>query len=125
MRVLVCGGRDYDDVKAVYGELDALAREHGWLTVIEGGAKGADRLARTWARTRGPSSFDCSIDVVTFNANWREHGRAAGPIRNAQMLRDGMPDLVLAFPGGCGTLDMVEKARKAGIEVRIMQAGDE
>src|SRR6266403_304742 len=95
MRVLVCGGRDYEDRDAVYAELDALAKEHGWLTIIEGGAMGADRLAQDWARDR----YHGTVKVV---ADWKVYGKAAGPIRNAKMLERGKPDLVLAFPGGNG-----------------------
>jgi hypothetical protein len=53
-----------------------------------------------------------------YKAEWDKHGRAAGPIRNQQMLDDGKPDLVLAFAGGRGTDDMCRRAREAGIEVR-------
>jgi hypothetical protein len=52
-----------------------------------------------------------------FPAQWDRYGEAAGPIRNAWMLEFGKPDLVVAFPGGRGTADMISKARKAGIEV--------
>jgi predicted Rossmann-fold nucleotide-binding protein len=111
MRVLVCGGRGYDDREAVFGALHDLAEKHGWLTIIEGGAYGADRLARDWATS-------CYHGLVTVPADWQKHGTAAGPIRNTQMLMNAKPDLVLAFPGGRGTSDMVEKASIAGIEVR-------
>jgi len=119
MRVLVCGGRDYEDRDAVYAELDALAKEHGWLTIIEGGAMGADRLAQDWARDR----YHGTVTVV---ADSQTHGRAAGPIRNARMLERGKPDLVLAFPSpergleGTGTGDMVERARASGCKVQII-----
>lgn len=48
----------------------------------------------------------------------QKYGKSAGPIRNQTMLDDGKPDLVLAFPGGRGTADMVAKAEKHGIPVR-------
>jgi predicted Rossmann-fold nucleotide-binding protein len=111
MRVLVCGGRTYSDQEAVYSALHDLAEKHGWLTIIEGGASGADMLARWWAVRHYHG-------LVTVAADWQKHGTAAGPIRNTQMLMSGKPDLVLAFPGGRGTADMVEKASIAGIEVR-------
>jgi len=52
-----------------------------------------------------------------FLANWRTHGKAAGPIRNQQMLDEGRPHLVVAFPGGTGTADMVRRAKAAGVPV--------
>jgi len=110
MRVLVCGGRDYQNRDAVFDALNELARQHGWLTIIEGGAKGADSLAREWARLRYHG-------LVTVPANWQLYGTSAGPIRNEEMLKSGEPDLVLAFPGGRGTADMIHRAEAAGVPV--------
>jgi hypothetical protein len=50
-------------------------------------------------------------------ADWAGLGRKAGPIRNEQMLSEGQPHLVVAFPGGRGTAHMVGIARAAGVEV--------
>ena len=114
MRVLVCGGRDYSGREKVFTELHALAEKHGWLTIINGGARGADALAREWATL-------CHHGLVTIPANWQMHGTSAGPIRNQLMIDGSKPDLVLAFPGGRGTADMVKKANDAGIEVRSIR----
>lgn len=117
MRVLVCGGRDYSDKASVYAALDTLAGVTEAtplgvpITVIHGGARGADSLADGW-------SADNWNQTIRFPADWNTHGKAAGPIRNQQMLDEGKPDLVVAFPGGAGTADMVRRARKAGVEVR-------
>lgn len=110
MRVLVCGGRDYRDVGRVGAIIQKLHNEAGVDVLIEGGAYGADRLAREWAQSIG-------IRVETFDADWENHGSFAGPMRNTRMLNEGQPDLVVAFPGGRGTADMVRKARKAGVKV--------
>ena len=111
MRVLVCGGRDYTDAKRVREELDALDAEERIRYVIEGEATGADTLAREWADLRW-------VPVLKFPADWNKHGKAAGPIRNKQMLDEGRPDLVVAFPGGRGTANMIEQAERAGVPVR-------
>lgn len=119
MKVLVCGGRDYSDREVVYAHLDGLLAkvvEAGdRLTVIHGHARGADELADDWAREKIASYVRVSIHG--FRADWTKHGRAAGPIRNQRMLDEGKPDLVVAFPGGKGTADMVRRAREAGVEV--------
>lgn len=107
MRVLVCGGRDYADGGSVFHTLETL---RGISLIIEGGALGADEWAALWADTRG-------VKRMRFAADWGAHGRAAGPRRNQRMLDEGKPDLVVAFPGGKGTADMVRRARKAGIPV--------
>lgn len=110
MKVLVCGGRDYDDKAVVYAMLDRIHVEHPISLVIDGGANGADLLARSWG-------WDRDVKRRTFPAKWKEHGKAAGPIRNAQMLSEGEPDLVVAFPGGRGTANMVSLARGSGVKV--------
>jgi UDP-N-acetylmuramoylalanine-D-glutamate ligase len=67
-------------------------------------------MASTWASLNGRGH-------VAFPADWKTHGKAAGPKRNRQMLDDAKPDLVVAFPGGRGTDDMVNKAKSRGVPV--------
>jgi len=110
MKVLVCGGRQYDDAATLASRLSEINRDHAITEIIEGGAAGADTLARKFGEHEG-------IPVRTFPADWDTHGRAAGPIRNRQMLEEGRPDLVVAFPGGRGTANMVKQARAAGVKV--------
>jgi hypothetical protein len=104
-RALVCGGRDYNDADRVW---QVLARVSPTV-VIEGCAAGADRLAEGWAKLAG-------VTLIHFPADWRKHGKAAGPIRNKQML-GAFPDVVVAFPGGRGTENMVAQAIAAGVQV--------
>lgn len=110
MRVLVCGGRDFNDPSFVFRHLWGIHSRNPITTIIEGGATGADRFASAWAEGQ-------SIPSVRFAADWQTHGKAAGPIRNRQMLTEGRPDLVVAFPGGKGTADMVRAARASSIRV--------
>lgn len=110
-RVLVCGGRDFDDGARLSTVLRNLNAERKIKVLIEGGARGADYLAQVWAHMN-------DIDVQTFEADWAAHGKAAGPIRNKLMLDEGKPDLVVAFPGGAGTRNMIRQALSAGVEVR-------
>lgn len=110
MHVIVCGGRTFDNYAAVKKYLDMLHDLHRFTLLIHGRAKGADTCAHRWAGERG-------IPVEMFPSHWRLHGHAAGPIRNKQMLVEGKPGLVVAFPGGDGTADMMRKAREVGVEV--------
>ena len=107
MRVLICGDRDWDDKEIIRHYIPLLID-----CVIEGGARGADTCARLVAEELG-------IPIIEFPAKWGEYGKAAGPIRNKQMLTEGKPDLVLAFhddiENSKGTKNMMEQAKKAGI----------
>ena len=103
MRLLVCGGREYANRTNVYVTLDHLHRKRGITCIIAGAARGADSLAADWARSRG-------ITLEEYPADWARFGKQAGPLRNTRMLDEGRPDGVLAFPGGTGTLNMVNQA---------------
>lgn len=108
MRVLVCGGRNYDEWKSVSRVLSDLMPS----VVIQGGAPGADSLAAKWADVNG-------IPLVTYPALWKQ-GKKAGPMRNKFMLADSRPDLVVAFPGGRGTDEMVKLAEACGVPVKAV-----
>jgi len=109
-RVLACGGRTFRDARVVRRTLDKIHAGTPITCLIDGGANGADTLAFVWAG-------DHQIERLTFEADWDRYGKAAGPIRNQRMLREGAPDLVVAFPGGVGTAHMVSIAREAGVRV--------
>lgn len=115
-RVCVTGARDYDNRAHVDSVLSALHDKEPISLIIHGRAFGADMLATHWARAH-------DIPLLGFQAEWQLHGRSAGPIRNAIMLREGRPDLVVAFPSeGPGTLDCVTQARRLGIPVFLTGA---
>ena len=84
------------------------------MVVIQGGARGADQIAREWCIAR-------KIAYVNYPADWTVHGKAAGPIRNQQMIDRGRPDRVLAFSGGKGTADMIARANRAGVPVELIK----
>lgn len=112
MRILVCGGRDFANMELVEKTLFDYA---GMDTVIiQGEARGADNYAKMWA-------YDHDIPVESYPANWDKYGKRAGFIRNAQMLKEGKPDLVIAFPGGVGTQMMVTLAKSANVKVIEVQ----
>lgn len=110
MRVLVCGGRHYFNRESVYTMLDATHKARRIDCVIHGAAHGADILAQDWADDRG-------ICCIQFPAKWDRDGKAAGPIRNRKMLDEGKPDILIAFPGGRGTANMIQQAGKIGLLV--------
>lgn len=120
MRVLVCGGRKYADREKMDRVLRLVDNAKGPIkTLIHGAASGADSLAAAWAKDCGLDEFG---EVLAFPADWNKHGVAAGPIRNLKMLLDGKPDLVVAFPGGNGTKNMIQLAQKYGVPVQVIRS---
>lgn len=114
-RILVCGGRDYANQAMLFGSLDMEAEARPIYTIIQGGADGADKLARMWCHSR-------RVRCENYPADWNTHGRAAGPIRNQQMIDEGKPTKVFAFAGGRGTADMIRRAKAAGVPVHEFPA---
>jgi hypothetical protein len=111
LRVLVCGGRDWRDAELVESTLSRLHAARGpFDRLIHGGARGVDRIAGKWARKNGVLEWD-------FLPEWHRAGTPDGAARNQRMIAEAAPDLVIAFPGGPGTADLVERAKAAELEV--------
>ena len=112
MKLLVTGSRSWPDKQAVYNVLTELNP----TLVIHGGATGADAFAEQWA-------VEHDVLVDRHPADWGKYGRAAGAIRNAQMVNE-KPDLVVAFLHGNspGTRMTMKMAEAAGIPVRLCQS---
>jgi YspA, cpYpsA-related SLOG family len=110
-RIVVTGGRGYDNRELVYRSLDAALAKHGAIQIAEGGCPtGADLLAREWARDR-------RIPCTTFRADFAALGKRAGPTRNQKMINEFQPTGVIAFPGGVGTMHCVRCAKAANVPV--------
>ena len=104
--VLVCGGRDFKDQKWLFEVLDSMDID----CIVHGAAVGADSLAGLWAvRNKVPE--------IIVPAQWNNYDRAAGPIRNGWMLKFTRVNHVVAFPGGRGTLNMIQQTEKAGVKL--------
>jgi len=108
-RILICGDRNYQDWIKVQEYLDTISRT---TIIIHGGARGADSLA-------GNLATSLKMKVIKFPANWDKYGKAAGVLRNQQMLDEGYPDLVVYFhkdiENSKGTRDMLKRATDSGI----------
>lgn len=122
-RLLVCGSRGAisaavkDYLIGYITDLEQLVRAAGGqLTIISGLAQGPDRIAYEAAKARG-------IPVEGYSADWDTHGKAAGHLRNQQMLETGV-DYCIAIttnPRGLtpGTANMVAKCKAAGVKGHI------
>jgi len=115
-RLLICGDRDWKNFQFILTKLSEFHQKTPVEVVIEGEANGADMMARFAAERLG-------IPVLPFKANWGVYERAAGPIRNQKMLKEGKPTRVWAFhnfiENSKGTKHMVGISRKAGIPTEV------
>lgn len=127
MKLLVCGGRDFNDRNILFLTLEAASLYGGFDQIICGynpksrKFQGADQLAYEWAMQ---ADFPCTC----FPADWDRYGRSAGPRRNTEMA-DDKPDECLAFPRangtwGNGTLNMIGQCAARGIKVTQMRPED-
>lgn len=129
-KVLVCGGRDlFDHITPESAEtmvcetLSGLPNppDKGDVLFISGMARGADSIPVSMVRDDPDWG-----GLMEFPADWKRFGNRAGPLRNIQMIHEGRPDLVLAFPTpkSRGTHHMIDISRKAGIEVMVIDVTD-
>lgn len=113
MIALFCGSRNWRDKGPIWEAMNNCLHR-GVRIIVEGGARGADRMAKQVA------AEDFGLHVATVNAQWERYGRGAGMLRNKAML-ELKPDVVFAFPLGNspGTRMMIELAKEQGIEVIV------
>jgi hypothetical protein len=115
MIAVVTGGRDYADVPRLWRWLDALHAKHGFSMLVDGASDdvtgpyvGWDYWSHQWALAR-------NVPARRVHADWKQHGRRAGPLRNQDMLDRLLPEICIVGPGGNGTADMARRAEAAGL----------
>lgn len=101
-RTIIAGSRTVESLALVEMAIDASGFRI--TEVVSGCAAGADLFGEQWARAH-------MIPIKRFPADWRLHGKSAGPIRNQQMA-DYADQLIAVWDGvSRGTKDMIEQAR--------------
>lgn len=113
MKVIIAGSRDITDYRLVAKAMQEFPEEV--TEVVSGGANGVDKLGEEWAVNHG-------IPIKRFVADWRAHGKAAGPIRNREMANyvSDMGALVALWDGkSAGTRNMIQEATRRGLLVCV------
>lgn len=129
-RIIVAGGRDFDDYFLVKKTLDEYLTDlrldnpdfHYYcdVEIVSGRARGADRLGEQYANS-------LNIRVACFEANWQKYGKVAGPMRNAEMAKyaseEGYTGVLIAFWDGesRGTEHMIKVAERKGLEIKVVR----
>lgn len=107
IRLIVAGGRDFSNYAQLKSILDRFVKKHNdsEIVIISGNARGADSLGERYAA-------ETEIRVEKYPADWGQHGKKAGFIRNAEMAK--VADVLIAFWDGQsrGTKHMIEQMRK-------------
>lgn len=131
MKIAITGGRDHSPSAVEMAAFETLWAKLGGTSLFHGNCPdpvdrlingtwtkffSVDQQLRRWAEDRGTT-------VHPFEPNWKAHGRAAGPIRNGEMVREA--DALIAFKGGRGTADCARQARARGIPVYVIDENGE
>lgn len=112
MNILVCGGRDFTNIKLLRKYCSSIISEND--TVLCGMApNGADLFAYRWCK-------QYNVNILEFPADWKKYGKGAGMVRNNLMLKQA--HYILAFWDGKspGTGHNVEQAKKLKIPITIV-----
>ena len=122
---LIAGSRDFEGVRTfrrVMDDVTAPYRATDEIVIVEGGAAGADTLAREYAKNRG-------LKWTEIKPNWKQYGRAAGPKRNDEMVRlvaEHEGEAVFFWNGESkGTAQCIKSARKSGLKVTIWNTAED
>lgn len=112
MRVIIAGGRDFNDYETLCNVCDNLIPQES--EIVSGGARGTDKLGERYSKDRG-------YNLIVFPADWKTYGKGAGHIRNKQMAEYG--DMLIAFWDGesKGTKNMIDTSKKLGLKVLIQK----
>ena len=118
-RVLICGSRSFQNYEMFQSCMDVLLRSLDEpIEFVSGHARGTDRMAERYASEKG-------IPIHTLSPDWKAYGKAAGPIRNRQMLEYAIEEtpVVIAFWDGesRGTKHTIDTARSMGINVYVIR----
>ena len=115
-KVIVAGCRDFADYELLKEKCDFYLqnKKPEIIVIVSGHASGADTLGERYAQERG-------YETEVYPADWKTNGRAAGPIRNAQMA--AVADALIAFWDGKsrGTKNMIDTATKRGLQVAVVR----
>ena len=116
-RVIIAGGREFQNYGLVLDRIEYYLQnklKSDTVIIVSGHATGADSLGERYANEHG---LKCEL----YPADWNAHGKAAGPIRNAQMADNA--DALIAFWDGKsrGTKNMIETARNKGLRVAVVR----
>jgi hypothetical protein len=117
LKVIICGDRHWNNYDSILDVVKRLKAKYDEVTVIQGECEGADLLAKK-------AAIACGIPVKGYPAEWKKYGKAAGPLRNQQMIDSEKPDMIIAFHSDIehskGTKDMVYRAKSHGIKCFII-----
>jgi hypothetical protein len=119
MKIIIAGTRNFNDKHLLFCQMDWLVTKLTlqYFSVVSGTAEGADKLGEEWAEER-------NVACERFPPDWNKHGKAAGPIRNAQMA--DVADICVVFWDGKskGTKNMIETALSKGLMVKVIKYGE-
>jgi hypothetical protein len=117
-RVIIAGGRDYNNYAELERKMDKLLSNiKDDIVIVCGMARGADTLGEQYGKQRG-------YKINYFPADWKTFGKSAGYIRNQEMAENA--DALVAFWDGKsrGTANMIDIAQRFNLRVRVIRYGD-
>lgn len=112
-KVIIAGSRDFNNFSKLKSVCDFLLKNFEKVTIVSGGAKGADSLGEEYAKLKG-------FKLKVYKADWKKYGKGAGIIRNKEMAKNA--DMLIVFWDGKskGTANMISLAEEANLQVNII-----
>lgn len=114
MKIIIAGGRDFNDYELMKSKLDSIIVPGKTVTIISGMASGADALGVRYAKEKG-------YRLLPFPADWKMHGKAAGPIRNGAMAKNANTCVVFWNGKSPGTANMILNAKRHNLNLTVVK----
>ena len=116
IRLIVAGCRNFKNAELIFKTLLTIFEkvDYNNIEIVSGGCVGVDTIAIEFAK-----AYDISYKI--FEANWKEFGKAAGPIRNGQMAKYGTHLLAFWDLKSKGTKNMILNAKQNNLHIKVVQ----
>ena len=116
-RIVIGGYRNFNNYEIFKNFVDLCIGDKSEITILSGRCKGTDLMAEQYAKEKG-------VGLEIYPADWKKYGKAAGPIRNRQMVENA--DTVIAFVSktASGTKNLIENAKKLDKKLFVKDIGE-
>lgn len=115
MKLIVAGSRYFSNYNLLTSRLDYfLQNVKEEIIIVSGGARGADQLGERYAHEK-------EYSVEFFPADWGEHGKKAGYIRNVQMAEYATHCVCFWDGKSAGTKMMIDICAEKKIPCRVVK----
>jgi len=112
MKVIIAGGRKYNDYDSLKKYCDYILQNSNDIEIVCGTAYGADKLGEQYG-------IENEFKIKYFKPDWDKFGKSAGFIRNDEMAKYGDAAIVFWDGKSKGSKHMIDLSIKYKLKLRV------